>query len=133
MKNFKNLEANGRQLVSVVRIRPVFPAKPLDTSDFVSPRIWAIIPGWLDNNGQITSLKTGNRVPVYAGDEVRIETWGTAYDYEGGEKIIYTRRWENGKPIYFFAERTCADNSCCPHKAYGEYLKKAPKIPKWRQ
>lgn len=135
LASFNNLEANGRQLVSVVRIRPVpFWANEgrIDFTDYTSKRIWAIIPGWKDEKGVITSLKTGEVVPVGRFDEVRQEGFGAAYDYEDGNRIIYTRGWKNEKWGLFFAVRECRDCECVHHRAFGEALKKDPLAKKHR-
>lgn len=129
MDSFKNLEAKGRKLVSVVRIRPLpfwMGNRPLDFTDYESKRIWAIIPGWMDAKGVITSLKTGEVVRVGRYDDIRYEGVGHAYDYEDGVKIIRTRGWKDGKWGEFFAVRECRDCECVHHRAFGESLKEDP-------
>jgi hypothetical protein len=136
LASFKNLEANGRQLVSVVRIRPLpfwMAAGKVDFTDYTNPRIWAIVPGWKDDKGVITSLKTGEVVRVGRFDDVRQEDFGHAYDYEDGSRIIYTRGWKNGKWGKFFTERTCRDCECIHHRAFGEALKEDPLAKKNRR
>ena len=129
LASFKNLEANGRKLVSVVRIRPLpfwMGSHKLDFTDYTSKRIWAIIPGWMDDKGVVTSLKTGEVVPVRRFDDIRQEGFGHAYDYDDGAKIIYTRGWKNGVWGEFFVVRTCRDCECIHHRAFGEALKEDP-------
>lgn len=138
MEKMKNIEQNGRQLVTVVRIRPVAfweSSAPVDFTDYKHPRIWAIIPGWKDANGVITSIKTGKVVPVTKRDEIRPESIGSAFDYEDGTKIIMTRGWHDdgnndGKKIYgeFLAERKCRDSECIVIPAFGEGLTEPPKL-----
>ena len=126
LASFANLEAKGRELVAVVRIRPG--AGSVDILDYDNPRIWAIIPGYKDKDGVITSLKTG--MPVRTGwrDSVRSVRVGTAFDYEGGASIIFTRKWDKGNPIHFLAERTGPASTCVLHRAFGEELKKDPEL-----
>ena len=136
LASFKNLEANGRKLVSVVRIRPLawwMGARSLDLTDFSSPRIWAIIPGWMDEKGEITSLRTGEVVKVGRYDDVRSEGVGDAFDYEDGTKIIRTRGWKDGKWGEFFAVRECRDCECVHHRAFGESLREDPLARKFRR
>lgn len=123
LASFANLEGNGRKLVSVVRIQPLpyWGAQPrIDETDFTNKRIWAIIPGWMDDNGVVTSLKTGAPVRVGGYDQIRHEGVGHAYDYEDGAKIIYTRGWKDGVRGEFFAVRECRDCECIHHRAFGE-------------
>ena len=129
LDSFKNLESNGRKLVSVVRIRPLpywVNQQRIDPTDFTSKRIWAIIPGMMDEKGVVTSLKTGEVVRVGRHDQIRYEGVGSAFDYEDGSRIIYTRGWKNGKWGRFFAERTCRDCECIHHRAFGETLTSDP-------
>ena len=129
LASFVNLEANGRKLVVVKRIRrqPYWMGNPpIDFTNFTDPRIWAVIPGWQDEKGVITSLKTGKVIPVGRYDKVVEEGFGDAYDYEDGSRIIYTRGWKNGKYGLFFAERTCRDCECVHRKAFGEDLTADP-------
>lgn len=128
LASFKNLEANGRKLASVRRIRrtPYWMGNPkIDFTDFTNPRIWAIIPVWVDAQGVMTSLKTGEVITLRGCDDVVYEGFGDAYDYEDGS-IIYTRGWKDGKYGLFFAERTCRDCECVHHKAFGEELTADP-------
>ena len=130
MEKMKNSEQNGRQLVTVVRIRPVAfweSSAPIDFTDYKHPRIWAIIPAWKDANGVITSIKTGKVITVSKRDEVRNENVGAAFNYESGEKIIFTRGWKDGKYTTFLTDRTCRDSECVVISAFGEGLTAPPK------
>ena len=129
LASFKNLEANGRQLASVRRQRrnPYWLGNPkIDFTDFQDTRIWAIIPVWIDANGVMTSVKTGKVITLGRYDDVVYECFGTAYDYEDGSHIIYTRGWKDDKYGLFFAERTCRDCECVHHRAFGEELTSDP-------
>ena len=96
MEQFKNLQSNDRQLGSLVRIMPLsfwMDNNRIDFTDYTNPRIYAIIPCWMDNEGNMTSLRTGKPVKKLSGlDQFRPEGFGDAYDYDDGVKIIYTRR-----------------------------------------
>ena len=130
LNTFANIECNGRQLVCVVRIRPVpswITNKDVDFTDYTNDRIWAVIPGWRDKDGNITSLRTGKPVRVGYFDDVRENDWGTGFDYDDGAKVIYTRGWKDGRYGKFFVVRKCRDCSCWHFRAFGEELLKAPK------
>ncbi len=130
MEKMKNAAQNGRQLVTVVRIRPLGwfeEGSRIDFTNYKHPRIWAIIPAWKDNNGVLTSIKTGKVVSVTKRDEIRPESIGTAFDYEDGTKVIFTRGWQNGRYTTFLTERTCRDNECVVVPAFGEELTAPPK------
>lgn len=115
-------------LVSVVRIRPatLLNQNRVDILDYKNPRIWAIIPGWLDKNGVITSLKTGKPVKVRGRDSVREERVGAAFNYDDGSSVIYTRGWHNGVSRCYLTEKTCGDAHCISHRAFGEELERDP-------
>ena len=136
MEQFKNLQSNGRQLGSLVRIMPLsfwMDNNRIDFTDYTNPRIYAIIPCWMDNEGNMTSLRTGKPVKKLSGlDQFRPEGFGDAYDYDDGVKIIYTRRWPQGskKPEYFFAKRECRDCECVHHRAFGEEITSIPETKK---
>ena len=125
VEKFANLDDKGREFVAVVRMRPPATSESIDILDYKSPRIWAIIPCWKDKDGQLTSIRTGNPIKPLWRDSVRSVRVGTGFDYDD-IKIIYTRKWNLGKPEYIFAVRTCDDNACVHHRAWGEELTKAP-------
>lgn len=143
LKEFKNLEPKGRQLVSVKRIarNPYWVGNPpIDFTDFEDrkfkgtpyARIYAIIPGWQDDKGVITSLRTGKIVPVRPIDKVVPEYVGDAFDYQDGS-IQYTSGWQQdpstGEWTYgpFFVIRTCRDEECVHHPAFGEDILSDPR------
>ncbi len=128
MEKSKNLAANGRELVSLVRIYPRSAYAPkIDFSDYENKDIWAVIPCWKSSDGTLTSVKTGATVKVSPHDEIRHESWGTAFDFPDGEKIIYTRYWEKGRPYYKFIPRECRECECIVIRARGEELTAAPR------
>lgn len=130
LDSFKNLDPQGRNLVVVVRQYPrSWYNGKIDFTVYEHPDIWAKIPCWKDANGVLTSIKTGQVISLGRHDEVRSETWGTAFDYPDGAKVIYARFWVPGKkePEYRFVERQCRDCECIVIKAHGEELKEAPK------
>ena len=136
LKSFKNLEGNGRKLVEVKRVAPAF-SKDLgkyipdvDTLDFNNERIYANIPCWQDDKGNLTSIRTGKPVKrISRLDQVCEAGFGSAFDYDDVH-IIYTRRWLPGQrqPEYFFAVRKCRDCEVVHHRAFGEHLTEPPRI-----
>lgn len=130
LDSFKNLDPKGRELVVLVRMYPrSWYNGKIDFTVYEHPDIWAVIPAWKSADGTLTSLRTGTPLKIGKYDEVRSETWGTAFNYPDDAKVIYTRFWVPGKkePEYRFVERQCRDCECVVVKAHGEELTEAPK------
>jgi len=126
-KSFVNIEGNGRKLVEVKRVAPAMEAccewvPPVDLLDFNNPRIYANIPCWQDENGNLTSIRTGAPIKLFSRlDQVCGVSVGTGFDYEDF-KILYTRQG--------FILRMCRDCEVVHHRCFGEEITEIPKIRK---
>ena len=136
LKSFKNIEGNGRKLVELKRVAPVTTIvwgkyiPPVDTFDFKSDRIYANIPCWQDDKGNLTSLRTGKPVKTLTRlDQICVvgtgrATWGASFDYDDIHIICVPTPDHKHE---HFVVRTLRDCEVVHHRAFGEELTAPPK------